>query len=266
MKAQITLTPSESKRLIAKALVKHERVKRAFKKGIVVINLGSTNAFVAEELLKSGLAKERFVAGMIDGKGTCVVPRKERLDSIVLREGVVCDEGVEDVVREMGPDDLFIKGANAVDPRGVAGVMLASKTGGTIGHVLGTLKARGVPIIIPVGLEKLIPDSIEKVSTVAGIYQMDLSTGAPVGVMPLSGEVITEREAFKLLGDVEVHVIGAGGIGGGEGSYTFIIEGGERWVKDIFDVVKSIKGEPPIKALRGSCGSCIYECPERKRR
>jgi hypothetical protein len=264
MKVQVSLTPAESKRLIAKALLNHKKIKSALSSGVVVINLGSTNAYVAEEILKKELEKERFVAGMIDDKGTCVVPRKERITSIVLRDGVISDENAEEITKVMGPRDVFIKGANALDFEGNTGVMLASETGGTIGHVLGTLKARGVPIIIPVGLEKLIPDSINMVSTVAGIYQTDMSTGVPVGIIPLAGEVVTEKEAFELLGKVDVYVIGAGGIGGGEGSYTFLIEGSEREVKHIFNIVKKIKGEEVIRALRGSCVSCIYKCPDKK--
>jgi hypothetical protein len=82
--------------------------------------------------------------------------------------------------------------------------------------------------------------------------------------MPLPGELVTEIDAFKLLGDVEVYVIGAGGIGGGEGSYTFMLDGDERVVKDIFERVKEIKGERNLDALRGSCKSCVYRCFEKK--
>lgn len=263
MKAQITLTPAESKRLIARALLNHDKIKKAFKNGVIVINLGSTNAFVAEELLKKGVPKERFIAGMIDNRGTCIVPRDERIFSIVIRNGKISDEDPEKVTRSMGPDDVFVKGANAIDNNGTAWVMLASETGGTIGHVLGTLMARGVPIIIPAGLEKFVPESLEQVSTKTGIYQMDYSTGSPVGIISIPGEVVTERVAFKLLGDVEVYVMGAGGIGGGEGSYTFLIEGSDTWVKDIFDVVKKIKGEKNIASIRGSCSECIYTCPDK---
>jgi hypothetical protein len=264
MKAQITLTPAESKRLIAKALLNHPKIKRTRSSGVIVINLGSTNAFVAEELLKKEISKERFVAGMIDGKGACVVPRNERLTSIVIRDGKVSDENPEKVTRTMGPDDVFVKGANAVDKNGVAWVMLASETGGTVGHVIGTLMARGVPIIIPVGMEKFVPDSLNKAASKTGIYQVDYSTGSPIGIIPVNGEVVTEKEAFRLMGNVEVYVIGAGGIGGGEGSYTFLIEGDEGVVKDIFDRVKEIKGEKNIESIRGSCSTCIYICPERK--
>ncbi len=227
-------------------------------------NLGSTNAYVAEEILKKKLPRERFIAGMIDSRGTCVVPKSERISSIVFRKGVQSDEDPEKVVRTMGPGDVFLKGANAVDKNGTAWVMLASETGGTLGHVLGTLLARGVPIIIPVGLEKYVPDYLNFVASIAGIHQMDFSTGVPVGLMPLPGEVVSEKEAFKLMDDVEVHVLGAGGIGGGEGSYTFLIEGLERAVKNIFNKVKEIKGERELPALRGSCGSCIYICPDKR--
>ncbi len=264
MKAQVTLTPSEGKRLIAKALLKHEKIKGALESGIVVINLGTTNAFLAEELLNKEVLKARFAAGMIDGQGTCVVPKVERMGSIVLRNGEVIDEDAEKITRSMGPGDLFLKGANAVDSNGKAWVMLASETGGTLGHVLGTLMARGVPIIVPVGLEKYVPAPLDNVAMKAGIHQMDCSIGMPVGIMPVPGEVISEREAFKLLGDVEVHIMGAGGIGGGEGSYIFLIEGGEEEVENIFNIVKEIKGEKRLEAVRGSCRSCVYTCPEKK--
>ncbi len=264
MKAQVTLTPSESKRLIALSLLKHPKIRQALKSGVIVINLGSTNAYLAEEILGRELSKERFVAGMIDGQGTCVVPKKDRIAPLVLKKGEMSDEDPEAVTKKMGPDDLFIKGANAVDPEGRAWVMLASETGGTIGHVIGTLLARGVPILVPVGMEKLVPEGIDRASLMAGIYQTDASTGVPVGIMQVPGELFTEIEAFKLLGDVEVFVIGAGGIGGGEGSRTFLIEGEDTAVKHIFNVVKKIKGEVKTGVIRGICSTCYYKCPERK--
>lgn len=264
MKAQITLTPAEAKRLIAKALLQHPQIKRALKTGVIVLNLGSTNAYLAEELLKSEIEKERFVAGLIDSSGTCVVPKRERISSFVLREGRVVDENPEDVTRIMGPSDVFVKGANAVDLAGMAWVMLASETGGTLGHVLGTLMARGVPILVPAGLEKYVPEKLDFAATKTGIHQIELSTGSAVGLLPLPGEIFSEIEAFKLMGNVEVYIIGAGGIGGGEGSYTFMIEGDEAVVKDIFDRVEKIRGEKNLRSVRGSCGSCIYTCPERK--
>lgn len=262
MKAQVSLTPVESKRLIAKAVKEHDKVKKALKEGIVAIALGSTNAFVAEEILGKEIEKGRYIAGMVDERGSCVVPRGERMKEVVLEKGKVIDEKLEEVVLRMGRGDVFVKGGNALDFDGIAGVMLASKTGGTIGSVLGILKSRGVDLIIPIGLEKLVPYSITEVSRKTGIYETDLSTGIPVGIMPISGEVITEIEAFELLTETRVYPMGSGGVGGGEGSHTFLIEGPDDEVKKAFELAEEVKGEKPIPALRGDCASCIYEyCP-----
>ena len=74
MHVQITLTPAESKRLIAKAVVNLGEIKKAFKNGIIVIGVGTTNAYVAEELLGQKIERERFVAGVVIPRGTFVLP------------------------------------------------------------------------------------------------------------------------------------------------------------------------------------------------
>jgi len=259
MKAQISLTTTESKRLIAKAVKEEKTVKNALKNGIVAIALGSTNAFVVEEILGKKIEKERYIAGIIDEKGSCVVPMKERIKEVVLEKGEIKDLVLEDVIDRMGPKDVVIKGGNALDIDGIVGVMLASETGGTIGRILGALKARGVPLVIPIGLEKLVPYPINDVSTKTGIYSMDLSTGIPVGIMPVSGEVITELEAFEILTGVEVYPMGSGGIGGAEGAYTFLLEGSKENVENAFELVIGIKGEASVSSLRGGCSLCVYK-------
>ncbi len=266
MKAQVSLTVTESKRLIGKATVEHPWVKKALKKGIVAVATGSTNSFVAEEILGKNLEKERYVAGFVDGKGTCVVPRERRLESVILEKGKMVEEDINEIPKRMGHDDVFIKGANAIDFDGVAGVMMASLSGGTIGNVLGALKARGTKLIIPVGLEKLIPHSVGEASNIAGIYEMEYSDGIPVGLMPVYGKVITEIEAFRILADVEAITIGSGGIGGGEGSKTFVLEGPRERVSEAIEVVESLKGEEDVPALRGKCETCVfYYCPMNKK-
>ncbi len=262
MKAQITLTPAESKRLIAKAVARHEKVRRAMKDGIVAIGLGSTNAFIVEELLGRKIAKEKYIAGMIDPKGTCVVPSNKRLKEVVIEKGKVTGKGTADAVHRMGKDDVFIKGANAIDFEGNAGVMMASLTAGTVGHVYGIIKAKGVNLLIPAGLEKLIPYPIPELSEKLGIYEIDKSNGIQVGMMPIFGELITEVEAFEILSGATAYPIGAGGIGGAEGSYTFLIEGSKSNVEKAFKIAESIKGEKSTKALRMPCKTCEYKhCP-----
>lgn len=266
MKAELTLTVPESKRLIGRAVKEHRAVKQALKEGIVVIALGSTNAFVLEEIAGKSIEKERYIAGLIDENGTCVVPKENRLREVVLEKGKRVEEDTESVVRRMKSKDVFIKGANAIDFEGIAGVMMASLTGGTIAKVLGILKARGTKIIIPVGLEKLIPSSISEISKITGIYGVDYANGIPAGIMPVSGEIITEIEAFDILTGVNAYVIASGGIGNAPGSKTFLVEGNERSVKKAIGIVNRLKGEKGTPSLRGNCRKCSYNyCPMNKK-
>lgn len=258
MKAQFSLTTSESKRLIGKSVSGHPKVKKALKRGIVAIGLGSTNAFVIEEILKKKIEKEKYVAGFVDEKGPCVVAAKDRLPEVVLKNGKVVKERPVEIVKKMKAADVFIKGANALDIDGIAGVMMASETGGTVADVLGVIKARGINLIIPVGLEKLIPYSINDISNVAGIFEVDCSLGIPVGIMPVAGEVVTEIEALESLG-ISAIAIGSGGLGAGEGSKAFQIEGEKKKVQRVINVIKKIKGEKRVEALRGSCKTCAFE-------
>ena len=46
---QITLTPRESKRIIAMGVKKLPVIQEALRNGIILITLGTTNAFVMEE-------------------------------------------------------------------------------------------------------------------------------------------------------------------------------------------------------------------------
>jgi hypothetical protein len=139
----------------------------------------------------------------------------------------------------MGAQDVLIKGANALDPQGVAGVMIANPVGGTTGSFMGIVMARGVNLIIPIGLEKSIPYSVVEVSKRIGIQRISKATGLPVGMIPLFGKVITEIGALALLGAEDVFPIGAGGINGGEGSITLCI-GGDK-ADEIFELVQKVK-------------------------
>jgi hypothetical protein len=264
MKAQITLTVAESKRLIAKAVKEHPLVRHAMKKGTVAVALGSTNAYVLEELLGKPVEKERYVAGLVDQIGACVVPGERRLETVFFEKGKAKRGDLSEVVTRMNHRDVFIKGANALDIYGIAGVMMASLTGGTIAQVLGVIKARGINFLIPVGLEKLIPDSVDEVSMAAGIYGVDYSSGIPVGLMPVSGEVITEIEAFKILSGADALSLGAGSLGE-PGARTFLLVGDDDEVEKAIAVFEEVKGEKGVGSLRGNCTGCSYtHCPRSK--
>jgi hypothetical protein len=66
--------------------------------------------------------------------------------------------------------------------------------------------------------------------------------------MPLvNARIITEIEAIAILTGAKATHVASGGIGGNEGSVVLSIEGPDDQVKAAFDLVQSIKGEPPVQ-------------------
>lgn len=154
------------------------------------------------------------------------------------------DSNVE--ILNFAPGDVFIKGANAIDNEGNAGIYVASVKGGTIGMAWPILTPRGCHLIIPVSLEKMVPSVIEAAKH-SGIYHFKYSTGLPTKLVPVPlGQVITEIQAFAVLAGVRAYHIGSGGVGGSEGSVHLSLEGDEERVEKAFELAKSIKGEPPV--------------------
>jgi hypothetical protein len=233
---QITLTPRESKRIIAMGVKEHPVIQNSLGNGIILVTLGTTNAYVLEELTGKKVEHSRYAAGYINGTAT-VVPSDMRLPVLALKKGK--EISGDNILNEMTAEDVVIKGANAVDPEGIAGVMVANPVGGTTGNIIGTVMARGINLVIPVGLEKSIPYSIYDISRRIGIQRCSKATGLPVGMIPLPGTVITEVEALMLLGAEEVFPIGAGGWDGGEGSITLCVMGENA--DELFEKVMKIK-------------------------
>ncbi|MBN1762961.1 MAG: hypothetical protein JW878_07810 [Methanomicrobia archaeon] len=258
-KIVVSLMPSESKRLIAKGVKNLEEVQRALKQGTIIISLGTTNAYVAEEILRDvpGVAdkieKQRYAAGVITARGLCIVPKEDRITEVIVRDGKLSDESLGEAIETLSADDVFIKGANALDAAGTAGILMANRVGGTIGSALGTVMARGVHFIVPVGIEKAVPYSITEAAKRVGIERSYKTLGWPVGLMPVHGTVITELEALKILGADDAFPIGAGGIDGGEGSVVICVEGNVAKLDELMTLVTQIKGEAPLKLVRADC-------------
>ncbi len=57
---QFLLTPQSGKRLIAKTIANHPAIRKALKNGTVVIVAGTTNGYVAEEILKTYKISDDF--------------------------------------------------------------------------------------------------------------------------------------------------------------------------------------------------------------
>jgi hypothetical protein len=95
--------------------------------------------------------------------------------------------------------------------------------------------ARRIELVIPVGLEKLVYEDIEALSMKTRTPDDELLTETPT-LMPVTGTIITEIEALKLLCDVEATLIASGGVAGAEGSVRLMIEGDGEKVRESFAV------------------------------
>ena len=246
--ALVVLNPSESRRLLAKATVALPEVQNAWKNGLIIIGRGITNAYVTEELLqtkvepKAGQTMGIIARGFANGHAgppPCTWH--------VIRKGKViegADSNVE--ILNFRPEDVFIKGGNAIDPQGNAGVYASGMKGGTIGMCWPIVTPRGAHLIQPIGLEKLVP-SVHEAALHSGIFHFKYSMGLPGKIVPVtSSKVVTEIQAFELLAGVRAHHIGSGGVDGSEGAVLLTLEGSEERVQKAFEIAKSVKGEPPV--------------------
>ncbi|MFB3880442.1 MAG: hypothetical protein ACE149_04220 [Armatimonadota bacterium] len=246
-RALLVLNPSESKRLIAKAVAQMPEVRQAFERGRIIVGNGTTNGYVAEELLGRPVSKWHFAAGVIAGSKLDVTEGSTRLPPLALKQGKPFDGPWVELLREFEAEDVFVKGCNAIDPEGNVGVLLASDVGGTVGQMFGIISARGAHLIVPVGLEKLVPDVIEAASH-CGIGRAAVADGIPVGMAVLTAtEIVTEIEAFETLFGVDAWHVASGGIAGSEGAVTIAIEGTEEAMRSATQFVASFSEEEAVE-------------------
>ncbi|TFG92921.1 MAG: hypothetical protein E4H15_02580 [Syntrophobacterales bacterium] len=260
MQALFTLTSAESKRLIAKGIVSMSEVRQAKEEGYLIVGRGSTNAYIVEELLEKSIEKEKYVAGQIIKGITCALLQGVRMQPVTFHKNQVLEVEPSTVINKLGPGDVLLKGANAIDHTGAVGVVMASPVGGTMGEFYLPMKARGGTIIYPVGLEKMVL-SVEEASRMGGLKLIERSIGSRVGrVCVADGTVYTEFDALEDLFDVEAVHFASGGYGGAEGAVSSIIEGYEEDVNQCCDYIEGIKGEPPLPGIKPPCKTCPILC------
>jgi hypothetical protein len=247
MKALITLTSSESKRLIAKGVKEMPCVQNALSKHAIIVAGGTTNAFVAEELLGISIEdKTGYTMGIVTNGELGVSRASKKTAPYVVVEGNIVETSWKEYLPKLKAGDVFIKGGSAVDHTGLAAVMVSDAAGGTIGAVQGILYARGVKLIVPIGLEKMVPDVRQAVEFMTK-STVDESIGHKVGLVPMLGATpITELTALESLFDIEARCIAAGGVDGCEGAVVIAIEGLDEEVQRALKEIKSLKGEPPV--------------------
>jgi hypothetical protein len=268
MRALFVLTPTESKKLIGKAVAGLQEVKNAIVNDRMVIGHGSTCVYVAEEILGKrrfceAVARDSYLSGCIQHGVLCTIPGKDKGPILVLNRGEIVPPAptMSELLREFGSGSVFIKGANAVDPEGNAAVFMAHPEGGTIGWSIGTIVARGITLIVPVGLEKLIP-SVKAAIPHCGQRTFDYCMGMKVGLLHMPGaKVITEIEALKALAGVDAYHVASGGSGGMQGGVILVAEGETQAVEKAIQIVESLKGEPPLMPRKETCEDCRVASP-----
>ncbi len=273
MYAQVILTPTESKKLIGQAVAAMPEVRKAAKEGVVVLHPSSSTWFVVEALTGSIPTTNVWVCGAITPKGACgdigVHAGERTLNKVsgpggfphswVIRGGeLLAGETLEDLMAAMGPDDVYIKGVNAIDPQGNVGIMVGNPTeGGTIGFVVSTKRKRPFHLVFPVGLEKLIPLPVAQVAKEAKRAECEYAMGAAVGMFACAeGQSVTEIDAIRILSGAEAVPIGAGGLSGAEGAIYLVIKGDNDQVGQAVEAVERCKGAKLPQVRQFNCHDC----------
>jgi hypothetical protein len=205
---------------------------------------------VIEELTGEKLVPHCYCIGMVaDGMlTTSLKDDREAVRFYVKGERVTMDALPFYDTFDTG--DVVIKGGNAVDPYGDAGVLASNSQGGTVGALISFVMVRGLPVIMPIGVEKLIP-SVSEACAGWGQRTLHKSMGEKVWLVPVVGSlVITEIEALGILAGVEGRLVASGGIGGSEGAVVLLLEGSQKAIEKAYSIVESVKGERSIAVPR----------------
>jgi hypothetical protein len=249
---QISITPAAGKRLIGKAIVKHAAVMTALKGGTVVIIAGTTNGYVAEEILTAiGQAKDfrrdRFFRGIVLPPSRPTAPSGRLPDGTEFPGDVVIKDGVWqkgktifDFTDELREGDVIMKGANTVDLiQRRAAILIGHPQAGTIGASLKAVVGRRVRLILPVGLEKRISGNIDELAA-----KLNEPGAKGPRLLPVPGDIFTELDAINLLTGAHAELVAAGGVGGAEGSVWLALSGEPSQENGALALLQSVAGEP----------------------
>lgn len=263
MKTVFTLTSAESRRLIAKAVVAMPEFKKAWESAYLLLAGGTTNAFIAQELLgRDGIEPGRCTVGISTDGLLCVTnPDSRKSFPNVFYKGEKSDKTLVEALSDFHAETVVIKGANAVDMNGYVGIITSGFDGGTVPRIIGPVTSKGLKFITPVGLEKLVPSVQASAKALGGATYIDISMGADPGMYCIgTSTIVTEIEAIRMLFNADATLVCCGGVGGNEGAVTLAVDGDEKDIKALVEFLETeIKGEPPVKGNKGICEVCRYK-------
>ena len=249
---QFLVTPAAGKRLIAKALVEYPAITEAIESGTVAIIAGTTNGYVAEEILskiyqQEGFSRKRFFRGIVLPPGGPVTSVRRVKDESGFPGDVIIKEGIWqkgltifDVVDDLKEGDVILKGANALNlPLKQAGIYIGDPFGGTIGSALQAVIGRRVRLILPAGIEKRVYTDLNDLA-----LRLNVPGAQGSRLLPVPGEIFTEIEAISLLTGAKAELVAGGGVSGAEGSVWFAVSGKEEQIKSAENLLNSVAREP----------------------
>ena len=252
---QFVITPAAGKRLIAKALAVHPLIQIILDTGTLVIVAGTTNGYVAEEILASSgggeLQRRRFFRGITLPPNRAATDAGRLPDESEFPGDVILEKGVWkkgktifDVIDGLKEGDVILKGANALDwANKRAAILIGHPKAGTIGAALQATAGRRVRLILPVGLEKRITGNLDELAA-------RLNTPGAKGprLMPVpAGLVFTEIDALALLTGAASELVAAGGVCGAEGSVWLAVRGTAAQVDKAEELIRAVASEPPFE-------------------
>ncbi len=249
---QFLLTPAASKRLIGKAMAQHPALNLALKSGTVVIIAGTTNGYVAEEVLSSigqaeGFSKKRFFRGINlppwipTTEAGLMQDMGDFPGDVVISKGVwQRGKTILDAVNDLVEGDVILKGVNAFDPvRRQAAVYIGHPRAGTIGVSLQAVAGRRVRLILPVGMEKRVFSDLNELAN-----RINSPGAEGPRLLPVPGEIFTEIEAIALLTGARAELVAGGGVSGAEGCIWLAVSGTEAQEASAKELLKSVSEEP----------------------
>jgi hypothetical protein len=243
---QFILTVSAGKRLIGRGMAAHPGVADALPERTVVIVAGTTNAYVAEEVLAvlgqaEGFHREGFRRGVTVPPGTKAPPGRLAGDVVIHRGQWQRGKQVFDVIGEMREGDVVIKGANALDlVARRAAVLVGHPQAGTIGAILPAVVGRRVRLIVPVGLEKRVAEDLDVLAA-----RLNAPGAEGPRMMPIAGEVFTELDAIERLTGAKAFLAAAGGVLGAEGACWIGVDGSHEQLQAAEELIRAVEAEPP---------------------
>ena len=233
-------------------MVAYPAIKKALTAGTLVIIAGTTNGYVAEEVLKTigqsaGFSRSRFFRGITLPPSPSKTESGKSPDEGRFSGDVVIVDGtwrqgktIFEVAEELREGDVILKGANAVDlARRRAAILIGHPKGGTIGVALQAVIGRRVGLILPVGVEKRVSADIDQLAAM-----LNAPGAQGPRFYPAPGEIFTELDAISLLTGAAASLVAGGGVCGAEGSVWIAVAGSAEQEAAARTILKEVSSEP----------------------